>query len=70
MLKIAQRRSGTGGDGCDGAVSARDLYDRERRLRPIITFCSGLDSVLGGGVAQAQVTEFCGAPGLGKTQIG
>lgn len=26
--------------------------------------------MLGGGVPTGAVTEFCGAPGLGKTQIG
>lgn len=29
-----------------------------------------MDKVLGGGVALGQVTEFCGVPGVGKTQLG
>lgn len=29
-----------------------------------------MDKILGGGVAVGQVTEFCGVPGVGKTQLG
>lgn len=35
----------------------------------IATFSKDLDELLGGGVALGTVTEFCGAPGVGKTQI-
>lgn len=28
------------------------------------------DELLGGGVCVARMTEFCGAPGVGKTQLG
>lgn len=52
------------------AVSARLLFEAERAQVRIITFSSELDRLLGGGIARGQVTEFCGAPGLGKTQIG
>eukprot|EP00887_Chlorella_sp_A99_P003080 scaffold9.g3080.t1 len=45
-----------------GARSARDLR--------VITFCHELDAILGGGVCPGQVTEFCGVPGVGKTQLG
>jgi RAD51-like protein 2 len=46
------------------------MLDREARARRIITFCSDLDAILGGGVPTGQVTEFCGVPGVGKTQLG
>eukprot|EP00755_Sulcionema_specki_P018608 Sspe_Gene.67306::Locus_39732_Transcript_2_2_Confidence_0.500_Length_1207::g.67306::m.67306/K10870/RAD51L2, RAD51C; RAD51-like protein 2 len=36
----------------------------------IVTFSRALDEALGGGVKVGQVTEFAGAPGAGKTQIG
>ena len=36
---------------------------------PIITFCRGVDSLLGGGVQCGQVTELCGVPGIGKHLI-
>ena len=32
---------------------------------PIITFCRGIDSALGGGIPSGQVTELCGVPGIG-----
>ena len=42
---------------------------RERRRAPIVSMCPGLDRVLGGGIQIGQLTEICGAPGLGKTQL-
>lgn len=52
-----------------GARSAKALYDLERGSRRIITFCAALDGILGGGVAPRQLTELCGGPGIGKTQL-
>jgi RAD51-like protein 2 len=49
--------------------SALELLEQEQSLPNIVTFCSRLDQVLGGGVALRQVTEICGAPGVGKTQM-
>ncbi len=68
MLKLALPNGGT--DPLAGGISARQLYEREKQLRRIITFCAELDVVLGGGVATGQITEFCGVPGVGKTQLG
>eukprot|EP00803_Ostreobium_quekettii_P000806 evm.model.scf_655.5 EVM.evm.TU.scf_655.5 scf_655:56748-63748(+) len=53
-----------------GAKSAWELYMKERQSRRIVTFGNDLDGILGGGVATGEVTEFCGVPGVGKTQIG
>jgi hypothetical protein len=53
-------------------TSALDLLERDLRRRPITTFCSALDSLLdskAAGVPVGVVTEFCGEPGVGKTQI-
>lgn len=36
---------------------------------PIITFCRSVDMMIGGGIQSGQVTEFCGVPGIGKTQL-
>ena len=69
-LKVALPHSAAARDGALGGVSAQALYAKESSARRIITFCSDLDAILGGGVAQGQVTEFCGVPGVGKTQIG
>lgn len=53
-----------------GMKTAGQHLEQQRKSRRIITFCNELDKILGGGVAVGQVTEFCGLPGLGKTQIG
>lgn len=42
-----------------GALSAKQILEREAAARRIITFCSDLDAILGGGVATGQITEFC-----------
>ncbi|KAK7089012.1 DNA repair protein RAD51 homolog 3-like isoform X1 [Littorina saxatilis] len=49
--------------------SALELLEQEQNLPSIVTFCAKLDGVLGGGVTLRQVTEICGAPGVGKTQM-
>ena len=41
---------------------------KEEGIKHIITFCSGMDDMLGGGVALGQVTEFCGVPGASVCQ--
>ncbi|CAM9382749.1 unnamed protein product, partial [Ectocarpus fasciculatus] len=38
--------------------------------RHIVMFCKAMDGLLGGGVPTGQLTEFCGPPGVGKTQLG
>ncbi|XP_076435175.1 DNA repair protein RAD51 homolog 3-like [Babylonia areolata] len=59
------------GEGRPAAVSqsALELLEQEQKLPSIVTFCADLDDVLGGGVALRKVTEICGAPGVGKTQM-
>lgn len=52
------------------ASTALDLLRRTRARPMIITFCDALDEMLGGGIVLGSVTEFCGAPGIGKTQLG
>ena len=51
-------------------ISALEMCQKSNSLRPIITFCKSLDKLLGGGVQIGQITEFCGVPGIGKTQLG
>jgi len=51
------------------AVTALDLLQTVRCQQPIVTFSEQLDTLLGGGVPLGKMTEFCGAPGTGKTQI-
>ena len=49
--------------------SALQLLERESASRSVVTMCRQLDELLGGGVPLGRLTEFCGAPGLGKTQL-
>uniref|UniRef100_A0A8D8HE25 DNA repair protein RAD51 homolog 3 n=1 Tax=Culex pipiens TaxID=7175 RepID=A0A8D8HE25_CULPI len=47
-----------------------DLLQQEARLPSIITFCKDLDHAIGhSGVSVGLITEFCGPPGSGKTQM-
>ncbi|XP_014786211.1 DNA repair protein RAD51 homolog 3 isoform X3 [Octopus bimaculoides] len=50
-------------------VSAFDLLLKEQNLQNIVTFSEKLDSMLSGGIPLGKITEFCGAPGIGKTQM-
>jgi RAD51-like protein 2 len=54
----------------EGSVSAAEILRNHRNDRPIVTFCEQIDSMLGGGVAIGEITECCGEPGTGKTQMG
>ena len=36
----------------------------------LFTFCRSLDKLIGGAIQVGQITEFCGFPGIGKTQLG
>ena len=50
-------------------VTALDLLHSAERQQPVVTFSEQLDLLLGDGVPLGKMTEFCGAPGVGKTQI-
>ncbi|XP_048679516.1 DNA repair protein RAD51 homolog 3 isoform X4 [Lepidochelys kempii] len=52
-----------------GKCTALELLEQEQSQGFIITFCSALDDILGGGVQLTKITEICGAPGVGKTQL-
>ncbi|XP_066977572.1 DNA repair protein RAD51 homolog 3-like isoform X2 [Macrobrachium rosenbergii] len=43
------------------------LLDDEDKY--IVTFCKGLDDILGGGLPVGAITEVIGPPGIGKTQL-
>ncbi|XP_070571509.1 DNA repair protein RAD51 homolog 3-like [Ptychodera flava] len=70
-----------GKDGDEGAVagskkslgtrsmSALEKLKEEQELTSVITFCEELDDILGGGVPMTKITEMCGVPGIGKTQL-
>ncbi|CAM9193877.1 unnamed protein product [Lampetra fluviatilis] len=50
-------------------VTVLELLQEEAVRGDVVSFCSALDSLLGGGFPTGAVTELCGAPGVGKTQI-
>nr|8GJ8_A Chain A, RAD51C [Alvinella pompejana] len=52
-----------------GPVTILDLLKDERSQLSIVTFSEQLDQILGGGVPLTKITEICGAPGVGKTQL-
>lgn len=70
--KLALRETGRilqiGVETNSQAISALDLCKRQSS-KPIITFCKALDDILGGGIPIGQLTEVCGPPGVGKTQL-
>ncbi|XP_019366700.1 PREDICTED: DNA repair protein RAD51 homolog 3 isoform X2 [Gavialis gangeticus] len=49
--------------------TALELLEQEQAQGFVVTFCSALDDMLGGGVQLTKITEICGAPGVGKTQL-
>uniref|UniRef100_F6XLK2 DNA repair protein RAD51 homolog 3 n=2 Tax=Ornithorhynchus anatinus TaxID=9258 RepID=F6XLK2_ORNAN len=49
--------------------TALELLEQEHTQGFIITFCSALDNILGGGIPLTKTTEICGGPGVGKTQL-
>ncbi|XP_072502961.1 DNA repair protein RAD51 homolog 3 isoform X2 [Notamacropus eugenii] len=49
--------------------TALDLLEQEHTQGFIITFCSALDNIMGGGIPLTKTIEICGAPGVGKTQL-
>ncbi|GAM26551.1 hypothetical protein SAMD00019534_097260, partial [Acytostelium subglobosum LB1] len=53
----------------DGGRSALDLLKEESECNHIISFCLALDTMLRGGIPLKKITEFCGVPGVGKTQM-
>ncbi|RNF11106.1 DNA recombination and repair protein RAD51 [Trypanosoma rangeli] len=43
--------------------------EAEKESEKVTTFCRGMDLLLGGGMQVGTVTEVCGPPGVGKTQL-
>ena len=69
-LKSGRTTGKTVSNVISGSKNAYDLLQQEQSSGSIVTFCEQLDDMLGGGVPVGKITEFCGAPGVGKTQIG
>ncbi|XP_071184365.1 DNA repair protein RAD51 homolog 3-like isoform X1 [Salvelinus alpinus] len=52
-----------------GRLAAQELLETEQELGTVFTFCSALDTALGGGLPVGKTTEVCETPGVGKTQL-
>ena len=52
-----------------GGTSAFDLLKKEETAKTIVTFSRHMDEMLEGGVPVGKITEICGSPGTGKTQL-
>ncbi len=53
-----------------GFEAAIEVYERREKVAKITTCSKNLDSLLGGGVETQAITEFHGAFGSGKSQVG
>ncbi|XP_034534286.1 DNA repair protein RAD51 homolog 3 [Notolabrus celidotus] len=66
-LEVLQVVSSRGGGA---SLSALELLQKEEEEpKSIITFSSQLDVALTGGLPVGKITEICGTPGTGKTQL-
>ncbi|KAF8284050.1 DNA recombination and repair protein RAD51 [Trypanosoma cruzi cruzi] len=43
--------------------------EADKESERVTTFCRGIDTLLGGGLPVGTVSEVCGPPGVGKTQM-
>uniref|UniRef100_A0A8D0C9G6 DNA repair protein RAD51 homolog 3 n=1 Tax=Salvator merianae TaxID=96440 RepID=A0A8D0C9G6_SALMN len=69
VLQAIRQEQPSGTGTSTKKCTALELLEEEQVQGSIITFCSALDDILGGGVQLAKITEICGAPGIGKTQL-
>jgi RAD51-like protein 2 len=67
-LRVLQAASAPAAKSLAGATTALEITQHPRRR--ISTGSRAIDGILGGGVALGEVIEFCGPPGMGKTQLG
>ncbi|KAG0065070.1 DNA repair protein rad51c [Linnemannia elongata] len=54
------------------SFTADQTWEQEKKLAPITTSSPAIDSLFGGsnGIPPGKITEICGLPGSGKTQLG
>ena len=51
------------------SISSLELFWREQEESGIPTGCKELDEMLGEGIPLGKMTEICGVPGIGKSQL-
>nr|CCD12932.1 unnamed protein product [Trypanosoma congolense IL3000] len=71
-MSLSESQGITG--SCDVAPTIRSLRDllelgEATELESVTSLCRSLDVLLGGGPRVGAVTELCGPPGVGKTQL-
>ena len=49
--------------------NALELFEEEKNRGYIVTSCTDIDNMLGGGVETGKITEFCGDENVDKAQI-
>ncbi|XP_065831536.1 DNA repair protein RAD51 homolog 3-like [Oscarella lobularis] len=49
--------------------TALEIFQRERLAIGIVSFSEKIDEIIGNGVPLGKITELCGSPGVGKTQM-
>ncbi|RDD45047.1 DNA repair protein RAD51-like protein 3 [Trichoplax sp. H2] len=69
MIQVARNATQISQQLDDALIPVQQLLENEQNLNPIVTFCAKLDQALGGGIPLGKITEFCGPPGIGKTQL-
>lgn len=69
VLTVAEKFLGgqAAGGAAPAMVAATELYQATPQV--LQTFCEPIDRILRGGLPVGVVTEVCGAPGAGKTQL-
>jgi len=55
--------------GTFGGVSTLDLLRKRNESTPLSSSCDSIDRMLNGGLWRGEVTEICGLPGSGKTNL-
>lgn len=63
-----QEGKGKGAENSEGKT-ALELMKQEQAQNGIVTFSAQIDEMLGGGIPVGRITEMCGPPGIGKTQL-
>ena len=71
IIRVAEEKEKLGSGKKEDFASHSALTMLEQKKKRIVTFCKDIDDGLfgGGGVPVGEMTEFCGVPGVGKTQM-
>lgn len=65
VLKVTRPEQASDVQSCTAFAKAQ----KEQSTMGIVTFSQKIDNMLGDGIPMGKITEFCGVPGVGKTQM-